>query len=394
MESITINPQAQQNLKPARRKLQKNPRGIKSFFSSKRWSQEPPRRSFDASVEAPKATEQPAVVVKQRCVSMAPDLSDAKWRDYLDRASVMSTDDVHVKPVYSKIGDLPPVIPELAHLSTGRQSPRTSLDSSPSSSTSVISASRRQAKTPVFSIGQLEASARRRQARRAENEQASAEAIAEQYRALLESRGHEEAEIAYTASPLEPALPPVASLDRSASQLRRPVLDTPRQSPPDQYPAQGSPTTLSSTSDDGTLVAFQEDAIYFKPVSFSPEASPVVQRDSFNELPQPSIASSRENLSLDISLSLLSRQLSSALVDEPRAAASRDASALQIWVMIEAYEKLQDQLARMNLPQSELQSVTGAIRNWLTALYAVHRSLTDEDAVSESEYGDLEEELD
>jgi hypothetical protein len=151
---------------------------------------------------------------------------------------------------------------------------------------------------------------------------------------------------------------------------------------------------LSSTSDDGTLVAFQEDAIYFKPVSFSPEASPVVQRDSFNELPQPSIASSRENLSLDISLSLLSRQLSSALVDEPRAAASRDASALQIWVMIEAYEKLQDQLARMNLPQSELQSVTGAIRNWLTALYAVHRSLTDEDAVSESEYGDLEEELD
>ncbi|KAI9151932.1 hypothetical protein HJFPF1_09149 [Paramyrothecium foliicola] len=399
--SGSVAVQTHHNLKPARKKLQKNPRGIKGFFSSKRWSHEPPPRlSLDAPIQGATTSTATSTTsphqptpVKPRCVSMAPDLSDAKWLAYLDRASLMSTSEVQPRPIEPKIDDRPPVIPELAHLVPKEPSPRPSLESSPTSSLSAVSSLRRQAKTPVFSIGQLEESARRRQARRANNGTSSAEDIAQQYRELLESRGHEDAEIGHTSSRPVPMPLPVTSLNTILKQHDGHNLNQPqaRRSPISQHPPQVSPTTSVTTSDDGTLVAYQEDAIYFKPVSFSPEPSPLPQNESAEPSIPPSASASRENLSLDISLSLLARQLSSALPTEHRTQASRDASALQVWVMIEAYERLQEQLWGMNLAENELRSATGALRNWLTALYAVHRSLTGDGERSESEYGDIED---
>lgn len=151
------------------------------------------------------------------------------------------------------------------------------------------------------------------------------------------------------------------------------------------------------------MVAFEEDAIYFKPVSYSPEAlSPILEggggddycpSNTFHNratrttkqttpssppppLPRPDI------LSLQIAMDLLTRELSSAVSNESLRAPA-DVRSLQVWVMIEAYERLRDQVLGMeredggDMPAEEARALRGMFNMWLWALYRVHDRLRE-----------------
>ncbi|GAB0136106.1 hypothetical protein EsDP_00004422 [Epichloe bromicola] len=90
---------------------------------------------------------------------------------------------------------------------------------------------------------------------------------------------------------------------------------------------------------------------------------------------------------LQIGFELLTRELSTALADRS-ANASRDASGLQIRVMIEAYERLRDRISAMEVQDPQLKSTGAIFESWLDALRTVQRSFAIEGAESESEYGD------
>lgn len=88
-----------------------------------------------------------------------------------------------------------------------------------------------------------------------------------------------------------------------------------------------------------------------------------------------------------IGLDLLTRELSTALADRS-ANSSRDASGLQIRVMIEAYERLRDRVSAMEAQDPQLKSTGAMFESWLDALRAIQRSFANDGAESESEYGD------
>ena len=250
---------------------------------------------------------------------------------------------------------------------------------------------KRRAKTPVFSIGQLEDALQGRDfqaaaatatttataAATAASKTSSVELIAEQYRALLESRNS-----MLTDSHSEPP-PSRDGADDIYVEIRRNssddlLVDLGREPP--AVAVLGS----SPTSEDETLVSFEEETVYFKPVSFSPEPlSPAAQNHEFPILGSPS--SAPDSLSLQICLDLLTRELFSATRDS-------DASALQIWVMIEAYERLRDQLLDARLRPDELQPLVLMFDMWLRALYTIHDSLTGDGRTNDSDYDALESE--
>ncbi|PHH88912.1 hypothetical protein CDD83_6892 [Cordyceps sp. RAO-2017] len=138
----------------------------------------------------------------------------------------------------------------------------------------------------------------------------------------------------------------------------------------------------SPVSDDGTLVAFDEEATQCKPLSVSPPATPVTREPELeadeDAVPAPA------TLRFQIGLELLTRELSSAL-GHRAAGDGNDASGLQIWVMIEAYERLRDQIAGTGPGNEEARE---AIDSWLEALHAIHRTMAGEAAMSDSEYED------
>ncbi|KAK0743108.1 hypothetical protein B0T18DRAFT_292911, partial [Schizothecium vesticola] len=229
---------------------------------------------------------------------------------------------------------------------------------------------RRRAKTPIFSIGQLENIPRPANAL---GRTSSVELIAEQYRALIESQ-----ESVLSDSHSEP--PPSRNGDCAPEPLSGTVLRRQQSSDeldmasPFHAPTHQTLAGTSPTSDDGTLVSFEEDRVYFKPVSFSPEPrSPQPQPQ-----PTPSEDVLNSNLSLQICLDLLTRDLSSALASRP-SRSSPGTSALQVWCMIEAYERLRDQFA----PGQAGGPVADMFDTWLRALYQIHDELTGEEGESD-----------
>jgi hypothetical protein len=303
------------------------------------------------------------------------------------------------------------VVPELAHLAIDipEKSPRRSLETqwATASPQSASSSLRRYAKTPVLRIGQLEAG---------DATAPGAEPVAEQHRAVLRSRSHEglhcggvgardgnddsDSDLRQTSieairgatrrrSPLTPAPPP-------APPPASPPPSTPSPTPgvgPKSYPeSDPGPEPRGSPTSDGTLVAFEEDTIFFKPVSFWPEPLAPIREaggscddDSHANregrqhgvlgpsppperrvpLPQPGV------ISLQIATNLLSRELSCAVSNEALRAPT-DVRQLQTWVMIEAYEALRDQVEQMALPEVEAGALRDTFSMWLKALYRVH----------------------
>ncbi|KAK4147542.1 uncharacterized protein C8A04DRAFT_9047 [Dichotomopilus funicola] len=137
----------------------------------------------------------------------------------------------------------------------------------------------------------------------------------------------------------------------------------------------------SPISDDGTLVSFQDDTVYFKPFSSAPKSDPVSPPTAAEaNLELMGVDDKTEdNLGLQICLDLLTRELSSAtsypsFTSSPHSPDS-GTSTLQVWTMIEAYERLRDKMAGMNGTNGRARSMEKMFDSWLGALYSVHGSL-------------------
>ncbi|KAJ9151023.1 hypothetical protein NKR19_g5069 [Coniochaeta hoffmannii] len=195
--------------------------------------------------------------------------------------------------------------------------------------------------------------------------------IAEQYKALIEPNDSRFAES-------RPQTPRSHQQGREGLTIRhkRSSRDLRRESQVFEHASgespQGSPTS------DGTLVAFEEETIYFKPLSFSPEPSSPLNT---YETPMTSPLPTPNNIGLNICVDLLAKDLVSAVV-------KNDPSALQIWTMIEAYERLRDRIRESGLRYDEVMSLEQSFDTWLKALYAVHDRLAGVDRASESGYDD------
>ncbi|KAM0286785.1 hypothetical protein ACHAQH_000805 [Verticillium albo-atrum] len=354
----------------------------------------PSRRSASSNLSLSfKAEASSAVQQTRQCAPspprMPPDLSDAKWQEYLRRSGVLAMDQPSAMAVLSPpqestnitdVEQIPTIIPEFKHLALNNTSSRPSLDSlganSPTSSISTVSSIRRRAKTPVTSIGQLEAESFGRNVVDA-SKVTSVDLIAAQYQALLEPS---DTDSIYTDSQSEP--PPRSERRRTTPGTRR-QLSSGEVHPQNAIPVplpQHNVLAKSPTSDDGTLIGFDEEAIYFKPLSFSP-GPPSVLRHRESMMLRRSVP--QGNLGLQLCIDLLTRELATAMLDRP--GGKPDAPGLQILVMIEAYEKLRDQVLEMGSQHDGLNGVETMFDTWLGALYSLHDTLSGE---SYSNYSD------
>ncbi|KAF4455865.1 hypothetical protein F53441_1879 [Fusarium austroafricanum] len=416
------------SLKPPRRKLQKPDPKLKSLNKAKRGSYD----STMSSLSPQSTLSSPS----QRQMNGAPDLSDSKWDHYLRPKTIFvpsfSEGEEQFRPEINSPYEPPqPIhesepepepraffspppkrhssqrqIPEFHHLTIQDHYARPSLDNSslPStaSTTSTSSIMRRQAKTPVFRIGQLEQHALARKARDIPEKTSSVELIADQYNAILESREGPPA--------LESELPSRASqysFDDTPLRISPPgvkrhssLRTTKTSSSMTAIPRQLRPRLRSAATHDTNVAAVEGDTIYFKPYSFSPPPSPDqtpgTPRGSWTDEFRPPSSSGhsfQENISLQIALDLLTSELSSAVSGRPQRN-GQDTAALQIWVMIEAYERLRDQLTRQESSNAEAQKVATMFDCWLASLYSIHSSLTESALPSPTEYAGLEEDLD
>jgi hypothetical protein len=370
---------------------------------------------------------------------LPPDLSDSKWLDYIERSGLMfhepTVTESVPKPMRKK--PPPPIIPELSHLARVHEA-RPSLDSTSSgsvpNSASTSSTMRRRAKTPVFRIGQLEGKTTAEKGPGfgfgrdpwIAEKTSSVELIAEQYCALLEHRDalEEERERRLEREREERENDAASSIYTSSSSIYTTYQSEPtfvRAYSPFEVPrdsiarhsSEDSPVNIilepvrsstiipqhSPTSTDGTYVGCDESAIYFKPVSFS--HGPPSQLTQVTDDAVPPLASEGQNstnetpdsLSLRICLDLLAKELSSAFVG--RSSRTGDPSSLQIWVMIEAYERLQNRVACMDeLSEAQKNNMQMVFRSWLGTLYSVHDMLSGKADVREREVEDLAEAVD
>ncbi|GKT44141.1 uncharacterized protein ColSpa_04322 [Colletotrichum spaethianum] len=256
---------------------------------------------------------------------------------------------------------------------------------------------RRRAKTPIYAIGQLENPTCGRDSTTADKV-SSVDLIAEQYRALLQT--HDTSSICTDAR--SDPLPSRRPSHRRSSLTRSHYSagEAPAELRPDVY----NPAPLRKASarppkpNDDTLVAFDEEAIYFKPLSFSPEfpstpspqpPPPPPRNRARLQRNHSSQAPSNHNLSLQIATDLLTRELSATMLNRPQQTGT-DMSSLQIWVMIEAYERLRDQVMGMGQQNEDAKNMEAMFDTWLRALYNMHDRLTSDVASHGSHYDETE----
>ena len=403
-------PLLKQEGKRLRRKLQKigtHQRSNSAPKSTRDKTTDIPRSVFFSDLKSWKKEAEVAPVLSVKpVVSTPPDLSDSKWSAYVRRSSFLSTGPRRLS-VQARAPPSPaschtaPLVPELAHLALGDSQPEplskqstetlSSDDvSSPATPTSSSSLMRRYAKTPVRTIGQLECLGKLAAPVPPEGRLSEAECLAESYRALLESRCSAWEDRRPPRHPQPIAIPPYnpgpRSHARGAHHPPEPMIADVTQ-PPMEI---GSPINSG-----GAFGGFGDDAIYFKPrscsseVPQSPPPLPVRMPRPPREQPASSVVSGSP--SLQIACDLLTKELSSA-VSGSAVRPSSETSALQVWVMIEAYEKLRDQVQERRLPRDQQQATKAMLDTWLKALYTVHNQMTGNDAAaSESDYGDCEE---
>jgi hypothetical protein len=319
------------------------------------------------------------------------DRDDPKVKESLEqtvpRSVTNSSKQIHRKPVPPGMRPIPglpapqrapppPPIPELSAVNFHHQDglPRDHYEMSASYDTEV-SPFKRRAKTPVHRIGQLEMAAlqQNRVCHNMDgiNRMSSVSTIARGYRGLVEE---------YPESPvIEPVYPrqtDTFSPDSDGGFVFDQQL---------QVAAFPSPPThharVSSVSDDETLLGSEPDTtIPKRPSSSSSSDTPPKCLEYFHDEANQIAPSS---LSFQIGLQLLTKELSAALVD--RGHTDDQASAgLQVWVMIEAYERLRDQLEASGSDQTK--EVRLAIDPWLKALYAIHNEIACDGAMADSDY--------
>ncbi|OTB12116.1 hypothetical protein K445DRAFT_15071 [Daldinia sp. EC12] len=348
--------------KKLRRKLQK-------ISAPQRWYK--PNDHNDAKKSGATITN----TISKPIPATTPGRDDGKWLEQFRKSGTLCRSQTSAQPVEKSLRHSMQVIPELAHLAVDDKKPGKPLDrrASCANPPSASSVTRRYAKTPVHHIGQLEEHSRREQTAR--NRVSSVEEMAESYRALLEPSCvilNDNNQV----QPLRLGESYRASLDNQAAR------EDVSQEFSDALYVRSSPR-----SDDGTLVASEVDSVSFNP-SFTPEIpSPRENRQHAPVIPPPRRVTPGSP-SLQICVDLLGQELSSAA----RGSAFRpnaETSSLQVWVMIEAYERLRDKISDMRLDEDQERSLNMMLDTWIKALYAVHDKMTGNDGhESESDYGD------
>jgi len=269
--------------------------------------------------------------------------------------------------------------------------------------------SRRSLKTPTGVLRSSQKSKSQDHGRGMVKKRASVELIAEQYRAMLdykdrleEGYGYDEEEAEEEEVPppvprkddemdtdlpmLEPTIYGSAPTPSKVSRKGSPTYST--RSNPEvtiEAPVPVDPPTHSPQSD-GTLVGFEEDVIYFKPVSFGP--SPPVSPGHKNlSLPPPNMSQERPrskkgNRQLDIGMDLLNSELTSTLARGSRHNKSEDRlSDLQLSIMIDAYENLRERTKNMdNLGSADRANVSQMFDSWVGTLHSIRGSLASSNA--------------
>ncbi|OAA40170.1 mating-type switching protein swi10 [Beauveria brongniartii RCEF 3172] len=244
---------------------------------------------------------------------------------------------------------------------------------------------RRRAKTPVHHIGQLEAAQRNRNKppyrngnMDGVNRMSSVSTIAREYRELAvypETNVPDVPKIdpLYLMNPDIVELPDAQDKDCQDGRLLSASHQNHRRS-------------SSSVSEDGTLLGSEPDTTSLgscpslTPSSSSPPASETSDEGS----EPPALASLR----FQIGIELLTKELSTAFAANHQSSSSRrqkDVGGLQIWVMIEAYERLREQLDAKPAEEENKQA-RDAIDAWIRALYAIHGNIASDGAADESEY--------
>ncbi|KAB5583108.1 hypothetical protein GE09DRAFT_1050002 [Coniochaeta sp. 2T2.1] len=194
--------------------------------------------------------------------------------------------------------------------------------------------------------------------------------IAESYRALIGAEDpsrfiDSRPETPYSFSPGREVL--TIRHKRRSGDLRR-------DSQTFEHAAEDELPQSSPAASDGTLVAFDEETIYFKPMS---PLSPKMENESpAGVMPSPT----PNNIGLKICVDLLGKDLASAVTRTEQLEDPPESAALQIWTMIEAYEKLRDRVMDIGLRYDEVLSLQQSIETWLGGLYAAHERLTGTDS--------------
>jgi hypothetical protein len=391
-QALDVPPASRPDGKKLRRKLQKigSQRSSVQFTTNNGKISEP--RGFLRSAFSSKRNDLNKPTTQVATTSPLPiDLSDPKWDDYLrtSRYTAKEVDSAPRPPFQESLSPPVHIIPEFAHLQAADEKGRKSLETvstdgpaTPSSTSSVASAARRYAKTPVTRIGQLEGIAAHEPPLM--QDASSVEAIAESYRALLDSR---------CSFMEERFMTPFQTFEEIPSDLGarswEPLHDAPVKAIVD-LPQTPKQSMASPASSDGTLVGFEEDAIFFKPIGYSNEQPSPQPRDMRNSPRhvQSSASILPENPTVQIIYDLLTKELSSAASGN-MIRPSAETSALQVWLMIEAYEKLKEKIESMELEVEQAHSIGSMFGTWLRTLHTIHENLTGHDGRrSESDYGE------
>lgn len=273
------------------------------------------------------------------------------------------------------------VVPEFAHLAVSSEpsTPPLGKPAGPPVKSSHPQMTRRYAKTPVSHIGQLETHPLLR-TQETSQDVPTIESIAESYRALVESRAS-----FINDTPLEHSTTaekhgePFAPQDPS---LVPPPLE-PVTELPEPLPVRGSPR-----SDDGTLVEEEPADMKDTPISPAPSTPSWAGYETASAGLERRGARASETPDLQICLDLLTKELSSAMNRMPTQP-NADTAALQVWFMIEAYEKLRDQILRTHEGETQNGTLKASLDTWITALHSIHDGMVGADEQrSESDYGD------
>lgn len=367
--------------KMLRRKLQKidsRPKSCQISYADTTKHEAPSTASRRMSIFRSRKSTYGTVTIQEESCPTSPDTIDNQmWNCQLRKSEYLPQDDTSVYSTYPSMSDNEP-IPEFAHLRNNdwnpRRVPREHLE--PSRPLSFPSAppyhSRRYAKTPVSRIGQLENSAVRDSA--TAQTVPNVEAIAESYRALLEP--------CYSVfRDTQVELPLMEEESEKPGSLPR--LDEIPTTPPKSIAEAPEAPVIAATggsprSDDGTLVGFEEDGVYPRPARYTLESYTSLKHHEPNVLrraaPTPPPTPPVKNPSLEISLDLLTRELTSAARGTDLRL-NTGTSALQIWVMIEAYEKLRDQLLELQTEGDD--TVSAMLDMWLKALHGTYDQMIE-----------------
>lgn len=351
-------------------------------------------------------------------IPMPMTMNDPNWLEYVERSSLLMAPEMPIGVLgRPRVNTNPlPIPPEFTRLRSNSTSGQPTITVEGLGGLSVSSAlpkmqqmlSRRSLKTPTGVLRSSQKSKSQDHGRGMMKKRASVELIAEQYRAILDYKDRLEEGFAYDEDEAEDedVPPPVPRKDDemdtdlplleptiySASApprvLRKASPTHTTRSNPEvtvEAPRPADPPTLSPQSD-GTLVGFEEDVIYFKPVSFgpSPPASPSPEtlspppHKSSQERPR----SKKENRQLDIGMDLLNSELSSTLARGPRHNKGEDRlSDLQLSIMIDAYENLRERTKNMdNLGSADRENVSRMFDSWVGTLHSIRGSLASSTA--------------